>query len=260
MSSDKFPAIGSQLKNCPVIVTLGVCPNFSDYPDWKKKILADSPRIYFPTSLYAEMFVAMGKEIFPSIECYRFVGDKIRQTLLFEMLGLPVLRTRVYYGPLQRQNILHDFPLPFVGKAPRFSSQGQGVFLISTQNELEKYLKHNHPAYIQEYMPACRDFRVVLAGTKVLLAYERIPDKEEFRANVTLGARISFEDIPNGVIDLARSASELCRFNYTGLDICQSEGRYYILEANMKFGTSGFRQAGLDLKAILCELVQNRMI
>ncbi|MFP4454688.1 MAG: RimK family alpha-L-glutamate ligase [Desulfonatronovibrio sp.] len=253
-------ALGSQLKHCPCVITLGVCPNLSHYPDWKKDLIRQSPKIYFPSSMYAELFTAMGKEIFPSIQTYRFVGDKIKQTLLFQLNRLPVPRTGFYYGPRQQKMINRDFSFPFIAKTPRFSSRGLGVQLIRDRNQLDSYLENNRPAYIQEYLSGCRDYRVVIAGKKIIHSYQRVARNSEFRANVSLGADLRFKNIPEPVTDLALKASKLCGFNYTGIDVCESNGNYYLLEANMKFGTLGFEMAGLDFKKILCSLVQNNEI
>ncbi len=223
-------------------------------------MIIQAAKIYFPTSLFAELFVSMGKDIFPGIQTYRFVGDKIRQTLLFQMNSLPTPRTRIYYGPRQKKNITSDFSFPFIAKTPRFSSRGLGVRLIENKSQLDDYLQENQPAYIQEYLPECKDYRVVIAGDQIIHAYQRIARQGEFRANVSLGADLSFRDIPPEVNRLALEASRKCGFNYTGLDVCQSNGMYYLLEANMKFGTMGFKQAGLDLKNILNNLVEKSRI
>lgn len=253
-------ALGSQLKSCPSVNTLGVCPNLKDYADWQLDLIHRSLKIYFPTTLYAEMFVAMGKEIFPKIQTYRFVGDKIKQTLLFKLNGLPAPETRFYFGPRQQKNITRDFSFPFVAKTPRFSSRGIGVKLIENQEQLDNYLEDNRVAYIQEYLPGCRDYRVVIVGEKIIHAYQRIPNGCEFRANVSLGAVMCFEDIPCEVLTLALKASRLCGFNYSGIDVVESGGKLYLLEANMKFGTLGFKEAGLDFKSILCRLVESGVI
>lgn len=210
--------------------------------------------------MYAELFTAMGKEIFPSIQTYRFVGDKIKQTLLFQLNRLPVPRTGFYYGPRQQKMITRDFSYPFIAKTARFSSRGLGVKLIRNKNQLDGYLENNRPAYIQEYLHGCKDYRVVIAGKKIIHSYQRIARNSEFRANVSLGADFKFQDIPQPVTELALRASKLCNFNYTGIDVCESNGTYYLLEANMKFGTLGFETAGLDFKKILCSLVLNNEI
>lgn len=253
-------AIGYQLSKCPQVTTLGVCPNLDDYPTDKIELIRNSPKIYFPTSLFAEIFVAMGKDIFPSIASYQFVGDKIKQTILFQLTGLPVPFTRFYYGSIQQKKILSDFSFPFIAKKARNSSRGHGVWLINNNHQLDVYLENNQPAYIQEFLPELKDYRIVIVGDQVVHYYERLASQNEYRANVSQGAEIKLGPVPKNVIELALKASRVCGFNYAGMDICESRGTLYILEANMKFGTLGFQKAGLDLKEILCQLVQDNKI
>lgn len=253
-------AIGYQLSKCPQVTTLGVCPNLNDYPRDKIELIRNSSKIYFPTSLYAEVFMTMGKEIFPSIGSYRFVGDKIKQTVLFKLTGLPVPFTKFYYGPIQQKKILSHFSFPFVAKAARNSSRGYGVWLINNSHQLDAYLENNQPAYIQEFLPESKDYRVVIVGDQIAHSYERIALQDEFRANVSQGGEVKLGSVPENVLSLALKASRVCGFNYAGLDICKSKGKLYILEANMKFGTLGFKRAGLDFKKILCQMVQDNKI
>lgn len=253
-------AVGYQLSKCPQVTTLGVCPNLHDYPGDKIELIRNSPKIYFPTSFFAEMFVTMGKDIFPSIASYRFVGDKIKQTVLFQLTGLPVPFTKVYYGPIQQKKILSHFSFPFVAKAARNSSRGYGVWLISNGHQLDAYLEDNQPAYIQEFLPESKDYRIVVAGDQIIHSYERVAVQNEFRANVSQGGEIKLGSVPESAQRLALKASRICGFNYAGMDICESKGKLYVLEANMKFGTLGFKKAGLNLKKILCQLVMNNQI
>jgi ribosomal protein S6--L-glutamate ligase len=41
-----------------------------------------------------------------------------------------------------------------------------------------------------------------------------------------------------------------------GLDICTHEGRYYVLEGNMRYGKQGLFQAGIAYPQIICDLIQ----
>jgi ribosomal protein S6--L-glutamate ligase len=45
-----------------------------------------------------------------------------------------------------------------------------------------------------------------------------------------------------------------------GLDICFSNDRYWVLEANMKFGREGFRRAGIDYYKLMDEMIENGQI
>lgn len=253
-------AIGRQLRHCPSVRSLGMRQNLLDYPRAELELIRSASKIYYPTILLAEALTAMGKEIFPSIQTLRYAGDKVLQARLFQLLGLPLPRTRVYYGRRQKARILDDFPLPFVAKIPRNSSQGRGVALIRNQVQLRDYLSRVQPAYIQEYLPIRRDMRVVILGRVVVHAYWREAPADDFRTNVAQGGSIVLAPVPQEVLELALDAAKLCRFNQVGLDICEHQGNYYIFEANMAFGMDGFKAAGLDFRTILRNLVESDVL
>ena len=117
-----FIAIGSRLQGVPEVLTLGVKPNFHDYMPHEKDLIYESEVILFPTLNYAQFFTTMGKKIFPSLETYLYADDKIKQTTLFYMSGIPHPRTRIYYH-LHYGDILKDFSFPFIAKLPRASAQ-----------------------------------------------------------------------------------------------------------------------------------------
>lgn len=249
-------AIGRQLRHCPSVLSLGVRTTVADYAPEELALIRQAEKIYFPTRLLAEPLAALGKSLFPSIETYRFCGDKIMQSHLFQMAGLPVPRTGIYHGPRQRARILNDFSLPLIAKTPRHSSRGLGVYLLRTAGELQDYLGLNHPAYIQEYLPISRDLRVVVLGRRIVHSYWREARPGDFRNNVARGGRISFSPIPENAMDLALHAAGECRFDHAGLDLCEHEGQWHLLEANMIFGLAGFAAAGLDFREILKNMVE----
>jgi ribosomal protein S6--L-glutamate ligase len=95
---------------------------------------------------------------------------------------------------------------------------------------------------------------------KIILAYWRIAPPGEFRSNVSQGATISFDDIPEEGLNVASNTARLCQLDDVGLDICFSKGRYWVLEANMKFGREGFRRAGIDYYELMDEMIENGQI
>ncbi|NNG08000.1 MAG: RimK family alpha-L-glutamate ligase, partial [Desulfobacteraceae bacterium] len=92
-----FVALGSRLQGVPEVLTLGVKPNFHDYTPHEKELILDAPIILYPTLNYAQFFTTMGKKIFPSLETYLYADEKIKQTTLFHMWGIPHPRTKFYY-------------------------------------------------------------------------------------------------------------------------------------------------------------------
>jgi ribosomal protein S6--L-glutamate ligase len=251
----KRVALEGHLKKCPQVVTLGVRPNFSDYSDSEKALIRKASKIYYPSSFYADLFDAMGKPTFPSYHTYTFAQDKIKQTAVFELLGIPHPRTRVYYGNRQKEMILSHFSFPFIAKVPRGSALGRGVFLIDSPEALQHYCQGHTVAYIQEYLPIERDMRIVVIGTKVVHAYWRTAPVGDFRSNVAVGGTIDLSAVPREAAQLALYTALACKWDDVGIDICQYRGDYYVLEGNMKYGRMGFRKAGIDYTFLMEQLI-----
>ncbi len=256
-SSRRIVALESRLRDCKNVITLGVKTNFSDYTRKEAQLIREAEKIYYPTAFYADLFDAVQKKTFPSYHTYKCVQDKIKQTALFDLIGIPHPRTKVYYGKHQKSNITDRFKFPFIGKIPRGSAMGRGVFLIKTDDELSAYCTSENPAYIQEYLPIDRDIRVVVIGDRVVHAYWRIAPAGEFRSNVAVGARISLAPVPQRALDLALYTAKTCHWDDVGIDICEYNGRFVVLEANMKYGKEGFRQAGVDYIKLMENMIEN---
>ncbi|MCU0572794.1 MAG: ATP-grasp domain-containing protein [Syntrophobacteraceae bacterium] len=252
-------ALGRRARASRSVAPVGVRPNWEDYPGEVREAFRRATRVYYPSVLYEEICRTLGKETFPR-SYYRFMGNKILQTQLFQLLEIPHPRTRIFHGRDRLERIKESFAYPFVAKTPIGSSQGRGVFLIGSDRELRQYLDRHRPAYVQEYFPIDRDLRVVVIGGRVVHAYWRVRRPGDFRNNVAQGASIRFDDIPNEGLDFAVEVARRCSFDEVGMDICRHDNRYFILEANMVYGLEGFRQAGLDLHAILGEMLDDGLI
>jgi ribosomal protein S6--L-glutamate ligase len=253
-------ALEGRLNGCRNVTTLGVKPNFSDYSVPEQAAIRGARRIYYPSSFYAELLAAAGKQTFPSQHTYACAQDKIKQSALFALLGVPHPRTRVFYGRRQKRVIGDYFTYPFIAKVPRGSAMGRGVFLIENDQDLQGYLTGAHPAYIQEYIPLNRDIRVVIIGRRVVHAYWRINPVHDFRSNVAVGGRIGLDAVPAGACALAEHTARSCGWDDVGIDICESDGRYVVLEANMKYGKQGFRAAGIDYVMLMERLIEDGAI
>jgi len=253
-------ALGSRLRLCRNVATLGVKPNFNDYSARDRERIRQAPKIYYPSAFYADLFDAVGKATFPSYHTYKCAQDKIRQSALFNLLGLPHPRTRVFYGRRWLKKVPGEFKFPFIAKIPRGSALGRGVFLIRDLKDLAEYHRNTDVAYIQDYLPARRDIRVVIIGGTVAHAYWRVGAPGEFRNNVSLGGSIELNDVPGAAVELACSAAQRCGWDDVGLDVLPYKNEYYLLEANMNYGREGFRAAGLNYPRILEDMIDQGKI
>ncbi|MDY6905259.1 MAG: RimK family alpha-L-glutamate ligase [Thermodesulfobacteriota bacterium] len=250
-------ALEKRLKPCRNVITLGVHTNFSNYSEEAAAMIREADTIYYPTLFYADIFDAMGKSLFPSYHTYKCVQDKIKQTAIMALTGIPHPRTRIYYGRRKTEKIIHDFDFPFVAKVPRGSAMGRGVFLIQDTDALQAYAETVNPAYIQEFIETDRDMRVVIIGSRVVHAYWRLGAPGEFRNNVAVGGEIVLDPLPAEAIDLALHTARTCQWNDVGIDIIQQGSSYYVIEANMKYGREGFKQAGINYYEMMEGMIAN---
>ena len=250
-------ALENRLKKSNHIITLGVRPNLADYEPWQQDLIRDADVVYYPTAFYADIFDTLGKRTFPTYHTYKFTQDKIKQTALFYLLGITHPKTRIFYGNRQKSNILKHFSFPFIAKTARGSALGKGVFKVRNEGDLQRYLDLGGPAYVQESVPIDRDLRVVVVNGKALHAYWRIAPQGEFRTNVAQGGKISTVDIPQEGIAFAVRLAALCRVDDAGFDIYFHNGRFGVLEMNMKYGKEGFRAAGLDYDTLIDDMIAN---
>lgn len=260
VETDQPIAIGARLKKHHQIHTLGFKPNFCDYSGSQKKMIQKADKIYYPTAFYADLFNAMGKKTFPSFHTYKFALDKIKQTAMFKLLNIPHPVTHVFYGKKQKKQILDRFSFPFVAKQARGSAKGLNVYLIQNKKQLADYLLRPGPAYIQEYLPVDRDMRIIVIGEKIRLAYWRLAPADSFKTNLSQGGTICFDPLPQKALDLALHTAGACRWDDVGIDIIESNKQFYVLEGNMKYGTKGFKAAGIDYRQLLVDLIKTRQI
>jgi ribosomal protein S6--L-glutamate ligase len=94
-------------------------------------------------------------------------------------------------------------------------------------------------------------------GRQVVHAYWRVAATGEFRNNLGLGGRIDTAVVPEKARQFALHIARVCRWDDVGLDICEHQGDFYVLEGNMKYGRQGFQQAGIDYYHLLLALIRD---
>ena len=91
-------------------------------------------------------------------------------------------------------------------------------------------------------------------------AYWRIAPENDFRSNIAVGGTVGMDTVPAQALDLALHTARICRWDDVGIDICRYQNKFFVLEANMKYGKEGFRQAGIDYVGMMEEMIRNEEI
>ncbi|MCD6422164.1 ATP-grasp domain-containing protein [bacterium] len=142
--------------------------------------------------------------------------------------------------------VLKKMNFPCVFK--RFQgSWGQEVRKFSSYEEASAFIRQ-HKEFknwvIQEFLPYEKDLRIFVLGYKALGAIERVrQQKEEFRANVSLGAEPKAIEVSSELLKLAERCARLTLNEICGVDLLLYKGKPYVVEVNRNAQFKGFSRA-----------------
>jgi ribosomal protein S6--L-glutamate ligase len=248
-------ALGRKLEKCPKITTLGIRDDFSCYSPEELDLIRRARLVFYPGKRFIDPLCAAGKETFPTEPAYRLATDRIKQSALFRLLGLPTPRTWILFGKKQKAIDPAELPLPLVAKPARRGALGKGVRLVSTEEELKEILAARGVTCLQEYVPHTADLRVALINCEVVHHYFREPPEGDFRSAHPAG-KIRLGPAPGEVLDLARSLARAARLNPVCVDFMEGPSGWLVLDIGLMFGLRGFAAAGLNPYGIICKMVE----
>ena len=134
--------------------------------------------------------------------------------------------------------IVEKFGLPLVAK-DLYSQRGIGVHLVKTIKDFDDLVTRfpNNKFLFQKFIEKKEEFRVLVVGDQVG-SYERKTsmDPNEFRNNVSLGAKEDFIDIceiAEDVKDISIKSSRILKIEIAGVDAAvDTNGKVWLLEVN----------------------------
>ena len=160
------------------------------------------------------------------------INNKVMQSNFFQANNIPFLPVSNTY---QKNNMVMK---------PSRGSCGQGVSLLPQGKLLPDNLYHDtarNGLMFQEFLKYDSDYRVIVVGGKSIGVIERVPLKNDFRANISLGAKAQAPTIDTGEItELAEHTANKLRCDYVGVDILRCGTKLYVLEVNFFANFSGF--------------------
>lgn len=216
--------------------------------------------ILFPPYWQVNALVyGLQKKIFPSIATYHLGHNKIEMTRVL-MTSFPdfVPYTEILSNTEYNQEfILTYFDYPFIAKEVK-SSMGQGVYKIDNYTDFKNYCALTETLYVQEYLPIDRDMRIIFIGDQVVSSYWRIATKDNFKNNVAQGGEITYDAIPLEAIRIVSQIAISLGINHAGFDVAYVDGKYYIFEFNVMFGTQGLIDKKIPYGSIVLDYL-NRM-
>ena len=163
--------------------------------------------------------------------------DKLATEAVFARAGLPRPRTWGI-GPDATEA---DLEPPLVLK-PRFGSWGRDVFCCTNREDLARTLVElrgrqwfeHDGAVAQELLPTPGyDHRIVVAGSRVIGAADRVAKPGEWRTNVSLGGTLRATVPSLEACELAIAVADSLGADLVGVDLIPLEaGGFSVIEAN----------------------------
>ena len=256
MTSRLRVAIGEQLKACSQVITLGVRSQMVDYSARERELLRAADIIFYPTVRFVDIFATLGKETFPSANCYRLRGDRQKQTALFRLLDVPHPRTRVYYGLKQKREILKDFEYPFLGKKPFGFSDDREIFLIQDQERLDWYNQQFNPAYVQEYIAGEREIRIFVLNCRFVTGCWREGAGDDLRCRPAQSGIVQADRLPTEAVSLARYIASSAGLTDVAVDFIFDGRMYWATELNFRYDDRTWRQVGQDRLKMVMDMIE----
>lgn len=186
------------------------------------------------------LLYGLKKRIFPSPASYYIGHDKVEMTRCFQTIAPAHVPWTLIDAntPTAAAAVWDAMPLPFVAKIPR-SSMGDGVFLIESQADWQRYLQCSPVIYAQEYLPIDRDLRIVWVGDRIVGGYWRIQAEQGFYNNVAKGGQIEAGILPPEACALVEKLALGLGIDHGGFDIAMVGHYPYVFEFNRLFGNQG---------------------
>ncbi len=204
--------------------------------------LQQSDWVLFPEYWQLNALVyGLGCRIFPSQSSYLIGHNKTEMVRTFSAC-VPRHTPHTLIRPNDESNrewIWREMDTPFVAKLTK-ASMGEGVWLIESSADWQRFCARTDVLYVQEYLPIDRDLRIVVVGKEVVDAYWRVQASQGFYNNIARGGAIDRSTpVPETALQLVQQVASTLGVNYAGFDIAMVGNHPYLLEFNRLFGTQG---------------------
>ncbi len=189
--------------------------------------------------------------------------DKISQQFFFSKNNLPGIGTYFFTNPDKLKNRNEIIRFPLVSKIAQ-GSTGKSVFKLENEAGLENFIKERNEDgqlfLFQDYHPIKCDYRILVVGKKVLGIMKRSAQQGEWRTNFSLGGNVEKCASNEKMEKIALETASKMGLDYVGIDILESNRKFYIIETNSLPQFKGFEKAFPDVNVAeeLIKLVERK--
>jgi ribosomal protein S6--L-glutamate ligase len=177
--------------------------------------------------------------------------NKFHSLSLLHHKDIPIPKTVI----IRRLEQIKD-ALDYIGRPPYiikeiFGSGGSAVLLAESRRAVYPifdflWRKDRNAIFtIQELVVAksqdFRDVRAIVLDNRVITAMERVPNEDEFRANLKQGGKAHYTELSEEERDYSIRATQSLKLDFAGVDFIRTEKGPFFLEVNSTPGFEGIR-------------------
>ena len=180
---------------------------------------------------------------------HKYSINKLSDFIKLAKWGIPLPDSYYLRSFDKYQTIAEKLGYPMIIKLTK-TGKGAGIYKIDSGADLQKFILSRQDEEIeasryllQEFIDYKYDLRVLIVGEKIF-CMRRIPGKDEFRANFSLGGSVELFELDKKDQELAGKAMEAVDLQIAGVDLLiTKDNRRYILEVNHTPGMLGMEEA-----------------
>ena len=189
-----------------------------------------------------------------SLHTFEICASKNLTDIYFKRNNLrsPKTVSLTHSADTERAFKLLDTDFPIILKASTGTQTGVGVVIIESMRNLSATVEmlllfdKNMPLIIQEYIKTDYDVRAMVVQDKVVGAMKRKVIVDDFRSNVSLGAKAEKIELTELETEECIKAAQMVKGNVIGVDFIPAKNREteqpYFLEVNSNAGLTGIEE------------------
>lgn len=182
--------------------------------------------------ILAEKIIERKKIIIDEALGRKFIPSKVFEASKFEENNIhhPKTYQAITFGAWNK--LIKKVKFPIIVK-PIYGQKGQDMQQFSSEEECLQFFSKFPKGYLaQEKINIASDIRAFVVGNNVLGAMRRYIPKNDFRSNVSRGAKAEKIPLTETIKAIALSATKALGYEIAGVDIIESDGSLYVLEVN----------------------------
>lgn len=202
-----------------------------------------------------EEFISSGVDFFNKPESIAKARNKLLTLQILNNIGVDYTKTFVVRRSEDLEKVPQYFSFPVIVKNI-FGSLGSSTLLVYDYKQLKSIydylwnINRNEVLMVQEFLKSdddtISDYRVFVAGDKVISSMKRTNYSDDFRSNYKRGADVNFFDITDREKEISIKIAKEFGLRVAGIDFMRTDRGPVILEVNSNPGLEGIRKASLN--------------